>query len=122
MAIDLNLLRSKTVGPAPGGPRGLSRRVSKFTAGTGFGLTKNKKGKAGSKAGLGHKGRATSTGGKPRRVSTVGTGVSTPKGPGAFGAGASPSTRLPNRSKPATSASSSGGFLGRFFKRFRSGS
>jgi hypothetical protein len=115
MAIDLNLLRSKGTGPHPIGPMGPSKsRASRFATGKGFGLTKNKKGKAGARAGLGRVGR------KPKAFRTVGTGVPTPAGPG--GPGRSPSVRLPNRSRPAPApAGGVKGFLGGFFKRFRKG-
>jgi hypothetical protein len=117
MSLQLNHLKNKTIGPHPQGPGSTSphsKRPAKFRAGTGFGLSKNKKGKAGARAGLGQKGR------KPRisRGVTLGHGTSPPSGPGQSlnpGAG---SVRLPNRT-PSAPKAKPGGFFGRFFKRAR---
>jgi hypothetical protein len=119
VALNLNMLRNKTVGPAPAGPLGgkAKSRAAGFVAGRNFGLSKDKKASAGARAGIGRAGR-----GKPRRIATVGTGVTPPRGPAGSGLTANPSVRLPNRSKPQSSSSSStSGFLGSFFKRFRKG-
>lgn len=117
MAIDLNLLRSKSIGPSPAGPLSLRpspARTSRFVAGKGHGLTLDKKRKAGARAGLGRAGR------KPKVYATVGTGGTHPRGPGAF-TPPSASVRLPNRAGPAAVVGKAG-FLGKFFKRFRGGS
>lgn len=113
MPLQLNRLGRTSNGPHPQGPGSNAKRTSKFRAGTGFGLSKNKKGNAGARAGLGQKGR------KPRisHGVTIGRGAPTPGGPGQ-GLNPGPgSVRLPNRS--AAPAKKPGGFFGRFFKRNR---
>jgi hypothetical protein len=114
MPLQLNRLK-RTIGPSPQGPGSNAPRTSKFRAGTGFGLSKNKKGKAAARAGLGQKGR------KPRITHgvTIGRGAPTPGGPGQ-GLNPGPgSVRLPNRSGTSAPKSKPGGFFGRFFKRNR---
>lgn len=118
MAIDLNLFRSKVVGPAPKGPLGAAKsRAAGFIAGRSFGLSKNKKSKAGASAGIGHAGRASAGG--PRPLTTI---SKAPRGPGVVAGQHNPSVRLPNRQRfGSNTAAPKTGILGRFFKRFRKG-
>ncbi len=64
MAVDLNLLKGKRIGPSPAGPLGAKSgsRAAGFAAGRSFGLSKSKKGSAGARAGIGHKGRSVRPG------------------------------------------------------------
>ena len=105
MAIDLNLFRSKVVGPSPRGPLGAATTPFRRHGG-------NKKGGTGAVAGIGHAGRAK------RPLTTI---AKAPRGPGVIEGTRNPSVRLPNRQRFGSNTTPKTGILGRFFKRFGKG-
>lgn len=127
MSLSLNLLKSKSFGPAPAGPIGIhiggmpKTRAAGFASGQGHGLSLSKKGSAGHKAGLGRPGRAVKTPSmKLPGVTLPGRALPGTGGKAALKLNPNPSVRLPNRQTfgaPAKKPSA----VSNFFRRFRRG-